>query len=337
MQRKLLRMVGFSLAMVGCTTETVLVAPRGIPLKKNQAVTPQKEVAGAISATVTFFQPDTWITYKTREIPIRARVESGRIKIDEAATQAMLASVYVAGQGKRIHNASLPGNDDQKRFQLAAYSSDPEQDLVNWANANQSKAGPEDDFLETPPWGELTSAYYTEDVSAEHNGSAMLQMYLDPISTANPNGQIRMYLNGHPMGEVNPQYQYSAADGGYALNVENATAYRYAGSTSAGGSRQITMPQQTRHQIQPVQPWLRFAASACHPLKAAGEQFLNSLLPTVAQAQGVGCNYYMREMAIGVGGMVVSGILANPLGFFVSMIAVANRLHAYARCKESTK
>lgn len=260
MHRNWLRVVGFSLALVGCTTEQALVAPRELSVKQNRGVTPQRNFSGSISGTVTFFQPDNWITYKTQEIPLRAQLESGKMKVDESVTQAMLGSIYIAGQGKTLHNTSAPVTAQAQPVQLAAYtSSNPEQDLIDWRNANATSPGAEDDFLETPPWGDLTGSTYTEDVSSEQNGTAMMQLVVEPISTSNPNGQIKMYLNGQMMGQINPQYQYMASDGGYALQVENGTSYRYSGSATATGSRNITMQQPTRYEMpRQVQPLVAF-------------------------------------------------------------------------------
>jgi len=49
------------------------------------------------------------------------------------------------------------------------------------------------------------------------------------------------------------------------------------------------------------------------------------------------CNYFVRSAVVSMAGMVVSGITANPLGFFISGFGVANSMHGYARCMEASR
>jgi hypothetical protein len=320
-----------AILLAGCSSDQVVSTSRGSPrLGKNS-----NQLNGDISASVTTFSSNDWITYQSSHIPIQRIVKNGRLQIDSAATKAMLKSLVSVARGQIGQSASRKGLGTKSIGSLASATTDPEQALTDWANANAVTEGPEDDFLATPPWQFLTSQHYSVDLAGD--GTAMGDMYVDPISSTNPDGKIRLYVNNQLMAEVNPRYEYSSADGGYALQVESGTAYRYSGSTSATGSRHLDMPEPTKrllpHPAQPGQPWMQFALKkSVIPLRQAGQKLLNSFSPQPAYASG--CYGYLKNAFYGLAAMVIAGIEESPLGFVLAMIVVMDEMHSFARCME---
>lgn len=130
--------------------------------------------------------------------------------LPKAANDALLASFHeVVTKG-----TSWPGPQIippiHSFSSFAAYSSDPQQTLFDWTQANQLPAEDEELGIEDSAWPELVGSY-SEDIAGD--GSVIATITIDPISTSNPNGLIRLYLNGTLIASYNPQYNASGYGG----------------------------------------------------------------------------------------------------------------------------
>lgn len=309
--------------LAACSSERA-VMPKGPEpeVERRPAVSP----IGYALLTASLTLPAEGASRKYQSDSVRFQIvkQKGKILIPSEVRSRLVASMHGSPlPGSVGRNAQLKTSHSDTYFQLASASTDPEQDLFAFAEANPAPDEPEDVFLEQKPWEMLTGDYYAEDISGS---GTIAEVFIDPVSTTNPHGSVHLYLNGRLVATVNPQYVPES--NGWFEETSNAATYAYSGGSTSSGSRTIDKEQ----LVEPVS--LRLPGVLKDNMAPVGKYLLNSLLPAQAQAQR-GCGYYMRGTLIGLAGMAWNARTGNIGGYFLSWAAVVNNMHRYARCREA--
>jgi len=316
-----------------------IAAPAG-PQQPRKSLSETPSSGGFVSADLSLKASQGWKRYKSARIPLQTVKANGKVVIPAHVIsqlgQSMSAVPLVGRIDPRVFLASSTG---ERILGLASASVDPETDLDNFAAANPVANQGEVINVPQPDWEMLTGDSYAEDIG---NGT-VLQIILDPISSVNPNGLVRGYLNGRQVATINPQHQ--AESSGWMKHTSNQATYAFetgeqtsSGTHSTGGGGAPPPPLETSHDG--LSPWTPNAKEGYdihreHPRLAF---FLDKLLPARAYAAAPEpCYYYLRQVAISVAGMIWSARRGNVQGYIISHISAINGVYEFAACMERNR
>ena len=305
-------------ALVGCSTDRTFDPTHQAGELRSERQSKENRLKGTVSASASVFTQGMERRFVSARIPFESVFDGNTYPLPVATRVRSFESMI------QVDAASSQLLENGHEVQFASFT-DPETLLDLWVDSNyQGPPTYEDTWLATPPWMQLTGATYSEDISG--NGSAIATITIEPISSLNPEGRIRMTLNGNEIIVGNPRHESN--NGGWLRTSSNLQAKSYStGAVIMTGTSRLQMQEPTLFYKQ------RVPDEVSGSVLAAGSILLNSLLPPVAQAQG-NCNTFLRGALIGVAAMYYNGRRANVQGFFISWISVVNNMHAFARCKE---
>lgn len=172
-----------------------------------------------------FFAKSGTSHYATRKIPFAAPFDGSTFRIPAADRQRMFDTMI------RVDEASMStvGFPLANLYTLTTSTENPEERLETWAQANYpGDPSSEDTWLSSSAWNQLTGSTYSEDLAGD--GSAIATITIDPISTANPEGRIRLRLNGREIVVGNPRHE--PHNGGWL----RTSSYMSSSSYSTGGT-----------------------------------------------------------------------------------------------------
>jgi hypothetical protein len=342
-----LKLLALSLLLPSCVADRKITSPDQAPASPNQS---SKSTSGALlhltmTASARFKEAEGWSFFESKRVPLTLSKKDGRYLVDRSDMHGLIGSM------KRVEKASAtPLSFTQRRespsmrLVTATTSSDPETVADQFAEANYMEPdGSSDIYVDQATWEMLSGTTLSQDISDD--GSVIATVVLDPISSFNPAGRIRLYLNGVEVASINPQY--AATEGGWYTRDQASSAYSYySGQQTASGNMHYEGPgiEPTRFdRVSPPQFHLRLPSYALR----LGGYLGYVLLPKAANAQtchecapypggGAGkpnpCAFEQRGVFIGIITMLWHAHRVNYGGFILSTAGTVNFLHAYGRC-----
>ncbi len=262
------------------------------------------------------------VRYESNQIPFVAPLKNNRAEVSAQSVQSMLATLRQVPAPRKVTapEDSPPPSVDYNTSD-AAYQAFYD----TGAAYVPTEAPPEDLYITTSEMDVLTgTTVYSEDLLGD--GSAIAQLVVERAA-GSPYVTTTVTLNGQVMQTSTIEYQTS--DGGYSKTEQAGTTYDRYGSTTSSGT--VWSKHNVEYTSRPDAARVHYAAAQIANVWAALPQLLESIGPTTAYAAG--CSSFIRHALGAVLGITYSTMTANPWGFALGYLHLANSLHGYNRCQ----